>query len=311
MPQQTSPATRTYPFATLDVFTSERFAGNPLAVVLEADELTPDTMQAVAREFNLSETTFVSKPTRPGHSARVRIFTPATELPFAGHPTIGTAIYLAMARRISDGPSDALIVLEEEIGTVRVGVRLRDGEAAFAEFDGPRVPEDQGEAPSKEHLAAALGLLPSEIGFQNHKPTKFSAGVPYTFVPVASLDAVRRARVEMRSWHSAFGRSGHNAAYIYSRETERGSSAFHARMFVPGSGILEDPATGSAAAAFAAAVARFDKPPAGWHKRVIEQGFEMGRPSLITMSLEMESGALETVRIGGQAVLVSEGQLRL
>ncbi|MEL6227252.1 MAG: PhzF family phenazine biosynthesis isomerase, partial [Pseudomonadota bacterium] len=159
------------------------------------------------------------------------------------------------------------------------------------------------------HLADALNLLPSEIGFQNHKPTKFSAGVPYTLVPVASIEAVRRAGVNAKSWSAAFGRSGHNAAYVYSRETESASAQFHARMFVPGSGILEDPATGSAAAAFAGAIARFDNPPAGWHKRVIEQGYEMGRPSRLVVSVEMASGQLETVRIGGHAVMVSDGVL--
>lgn len=304
-------SSRSYPFATLDVFTDSRFAGNPLAVVLDADGLDDAAMQAIAREFNLSETTFVSKPERPGHSARVRIFTPAMELPFAGHPTVGTAIYLAERQRTDDAGLNALIVLEEAIGTVRVGVRFREGVAPFAEFDAPKLPVDQGEPASREHLADALGLMPSEIGFANHKPSKFSAGVPFMFVPVASLDAVRRAQPDLRSWTAAFGQSGKIAPYVYTRNGEHTTSSFHARMFDPPAGIPEDPATGSAAAAFAAVVAKFDRPPAGWHKRIIEQGFEMGRPSLITLSLEMSGAALETVRIGGNAVIVSEGTLRV
>lgn len=297
-------------FATLDVFTTMRFAGNPLAVVEGAAGLSDAQMQAIAREFNLSETVFLLPSERPAHVARMRIFTPSAELPFAGHPTIGTAVFLAK-QRVADETheSEALIVLEQKIGTVRVGVRLRPGQAPYAEFDAPKRPESLGEAPSVEHLADALNLLPSEIGFQNHKPTRFGAGVPYTFVPVASLGAIQKATVNLRSWPAAFGSGGHNAAYVYTRDTVHNTSHFHARMFVPGSGILEDPATGSAAVAFAAVVAEFDRPPAGWHKRVIEQGFEMQRPSLINVSLDVEQGRLETVRIGGNAVVVSEGTL--
>lgn len=300
-----------YEFATLDVFTKERFAGNPLAVVRDADGLTDEQMQAIAREFNLSETVFLLKTDRPAHAAKMRIFTPAAELPFAGHPTIGTAIYLAALKSGSEANADALIVLEQKIGTVRVGVRLREGHAPFAEFDAPKTPETLGEAPTVERIADALSLLPSEIGFQNHKPTRYSAGVPYTFVPVASMDAIGRTAINFKSWPAAFGSSGHNAAYVYTRETVHNTSQFHARMFVPGSGIIEDPATGSAAAAFAAVIAKFDQPPAGWHKRVVEQGFEMKRPSLITVSLEMENGQLETVRIGGPAVIVTRGELQV
>ncbi len=299
------------PFATLDVFTERRYAGNPLAIVDTADGLSDAEMQSIAREFNLSETVFLQRSDRPAHAARARIFTTAEELPFAGHPTVGTAIYLATKLAHSGLPADreALIVLEEKIGTVRVGVRFRQGAVPFAEFDAPKLPQELGEAPPVELLADALSLLPSEVGFQNHKPTKFSAGVPYTFVPVASLTAIARASVNPRSWPAAFGSGGHNAAYLYTRETHHGSSAFHARMFMSAIGMFEDPATGSAAAAFAAAVARFDRPPEGWHRRIIEQGYEMGRPSLITLSLEVERQQLATVRIGGHAVQVTEGHI--
>jgi trans-2,3-dihydro-3-hydroxyanthranilate isomerase len=299
-------------FHTLDVFTEKRFGGNPLAVVHEADGLDTDRMQAIAREFNLSETVFLMKPQNVTHSARVRIFTPAVELPFAGHPTVGTAALLAELRTEGlGGAQEAIVVLEENIGAVRVGVRIRPGQAPFAEFDAPRLPADIGPAPSPERLAAALGLIPSEIGFANHRPTRFSSGVPYTFVPVSSLTAMAKAGVSPAAWGPAFGTSGHNAAYLYSRETVHTTSAFHARMFVPGSGVLEDPATGSAAAAFAGVVHRFDGPPDGTHKRMIEQGFEMGRPSLIALSLEVVRGALTSVRIGGHAVRITEGRIEV
>ncbi|MDX2156919.1 MAG: PhzF family phenazine biosynthesis protein [Hyphomicrobiaceae bacterium] len=297
-------------FHTLDVFTTTRFGGNPLAVVMDADGLDRTAMQAIAREFNLSETVFVMKPENPAHSARVRIFTPARELPFAGHPTIGTATLLADLRAPDLGGSrNAIIALEEEIGIVRIGVRLRPGEAAFAEFDAPRLPTDQGAVPAMEDIAAAVGLIPSEIGFENHRPSCFSAGVPFHFIPVRSLEAIAKARCVVSRWEQAFGRT--HAGYLYCRETAHNSSQFHARMFAPGLGVTEDPATGSAAAAFAAVIARHDQPPGGEHRYLIEQGFEMGRPSHIQLSLVMNDGRLQTVRIGGHAVRVANGEIEV
>src|SRR4029079_7574903 len=152
-------------FHTLDVFTNQRFGGNPLAVVLDADGLETPRMQTIAREFNLSETVFVSKPQNHAHSARVRIFTPAIEMPFAGHPTVGTAALLAQLKSSEpSGHGDALLVLEEGIGPVRVGVRLRPGAAPFAEFDAPKLPQESGTLPSTDRLAAAVALIPAEIG---------------------------------------------------------------------------------------------------------------------------------------------------
>jgi trans-2,3-dihydro-3-hydroxyanthranilate isomerase len=299
-------------FHTLDVFTDRRFAGNPLAVVHGADGLDTAAMQTIAREFNLSETVFVMKPENAAHSARIRIFTPGMELPFAGHPTVGTGILLAGLRAGDVAHDlDSLVVLEEKIGVVRVGVRLRKHEAAFAEFDAPRLPEDGGPAPDAELLAAAVGLEPSEIGFANHRPTVYSAGVPFTFLPVASLAVMARAEVQASRWANAFGSPRLGKMSIYCRETIASSAAFHARVFVPEAGVLEDPATGSAAAAFAGVVHHFDALRDGSHKRVIEQGFEMGRPSHITLGMEIERGKLATVRIGGSAVRVSAGRIRI
>lgn len=299
-------------FHTLDVFTETRFGGNPLAVVLEADGLSTPQMQTIAREFNLSETVFVLKPGNPAHNARVRIFTPASELPFAGHPTVGTAALLAELKAgAAGGDQEAIVALEETVGTVRVGVRVRSGKAAFAEFDAPRLPVETEGTPAVDRLAAALGLLQGEIGFENHRPTCYSAGVPFAFVPVASLAAIGRASVQPQHWAQAFGPAVHGHAFLYCRETVHTTSAFHARMFAPAMGISEDPATGAAVAAFAGVVHRFDGVPDGFHKRMVEQGFEMGRPSLIALSLEVARGALTAVRIGGFAVRVSEGLIEV
>lgn len=297
-------------FHTLDVFTTKSFAGNPLAVVLDADGLETEVMQAIAREFNLAETVFVQRPANPMHAAKVRIFTPAAEIPFAGHPTIGTAILLAELNSATVAGGEAIIALEETIGIVRVGVRRRPGEPSFAEFDSPRLPEESGTLPAVERLAAALSLIPREIGFANHRPTRFAVANSFAFVPVASLDAMAKARVSTMHWGPALSGQGLVGAYLYCKETVHTTSAFHARMFAPEMGIPEDPATGSAAVAFAGAIQRFDALPDGLHRRAIEQGFEMGRPSLVHLSLNIEAGKLATVRIGGHAIRMSEGRLR-
>jgi trans-2,3-dihydro-3-hydroxyanthranilate isomerase len=297
------------PYHVLNVFTEERFGGNPLAVVLDADGLDGARMQKIAREFNLSETVFVLKPERVAHTARVRIFTPVSELPFAGHPTVGTgALLAALSAPEPAGHRDALIVLEEGIGIVRVGVRLRPGAAPHAEFDAPKLPAETGTLPAADRIAAALGLIPSEIGFENHRPTKYGAGNTFAFVPVASLDAIGKARVAAPHWDAALQGLG---AFLYCRQTVHTTSSFHARMFAPNVGIPEDPATGSAAAAFAGVVHRFDALPDGVHKRLIEQGYEMGRPSTIALTVEVVQGRLAAARIGGHAVRVAEGRVEV
>ena len=299
-------------YHVLDVFTDKRFGGNPLAVVLGADGLDGARMQTIAREFNLSETVFVLKPQHAAHTARVRIFTPLAELPFAGHPTVGTGAVLAQLRATAPGsPAEALLVLEEGIGIVRVGVRLRPDAPPYAEFDAPKLPEESGTLPPPDRLAAALSLIPAEIGFENHRPTKYAAGNTWAFVPVASLEAMAKARVAAQHWDAALKGQRLNGAFLYCRQTVHTPSSFHARCFAPDFGVPEDPATGSAAVAFAAVVQRFDELPDGLHKRTIEQGYEMGRPSAIALAIEIERGKLEAVRIGGHAVRVAEGKIEV
>ena len=291
----------------LDVFTDRALAGNPLAVVLDADGLDDAAMQAIAREFNLSETVFVFPAENPAHSARIRILTTAKELPFAGHPTVGTAVCLARERFNGPGPTDAVVVLEEKVGIVRCGVKL-DGALGFAEFDCPELPHPAGEAPSKDLLADALSLPSTDIGFENHVPSAWSAGVVYRFVPVKNMAALAKAVPQPQPFRQAFGTEG---AYLYTRETQGHDHAFRARMFVQEIGIIEDPATGSAVAAMAGAVKEFDALPDGDHAAIIEQGFEMGRPSLIRLGMTVEGGKLSVVRIGGHAVEVMDGTLRM
>ncbi len=294
----------------LDVFTDQRFSGNPLAVVLEAGDLSTAAMQSIAREFNLSETVFVEAPVNPMHSARIRIFTPERELPFAGHPTVGTAVLLADLRTPTvNGERDAIIALEEAIGTVRVGVRARPGSIPFAEFDAPRLPEVLDAVPPADRIASVLGLLPREIGFENHKPMLVAAGPAYLHVPVASQEALARVRINMSEWRQAISPLDCVGVYLYTRQCVHTTSAFHARMFAPEAGVIEDPATGSAAVGFAAAAFAFDDYLDGTHKRIVEQGYEMGRPSHISLTLIVKSGRLSIVRIGGHAVRVAHGRI--
>ena len=294
-------------YAILDVFTDRPLAGNPLAVVLDCEGLDDARMQAIAAEFNLSETVFVLPPERPVHTAAIRIFTPARELPFAGHPTVGTAVLLGLERAASGlGNGEMVLVLEEKAGPIRCGVSLRSDRLGHAIFDLPRLPAEGGAAPDREALAAALTLIPAEIGFENHRPTIFDAGVAFHIVPVRDLATMAKARTNTAVWQSAFGA---DAAFLYCRETMESGRHFHARMFAPGFGISEDPATGSAVAALAGVIAKFDQPPGGSHNYLVEQGFEMGRPSLIGLEIDMDGGAVVEGRIAGDAVVVARGTL--
>lgn len=290
-----------------DVFTEDRLAGNPLAVVVEANGLNTASMQAIAREFNLSETAFVLPPKTPSHKAKVRIFTPDYEMPFAGHPTVGTAI--ALTEMAQDSDLAGIFVLEENIGLVRCAVN-KIGSSLFAEFDLPKLPEPLPLAASSDAVAAALGLSPHEIGFENHRVSLWSAGVPYITVPVADTKVAARIRFDNEAWFTFSPRKNDSAvasAYVYCRETVGHDNAFHARMIVPGSPSYEDPATGSAAAAFAGVIMQFDKPTDGVSRFWIEQGIEMGRPSRIRLELDVAGGNLVAARIGGHAVRVAEG----
>ena len=294
-------------FAVYDVFTSQRLAGNPLAVVFEPDGLDDGAMQAIAGEFNLSETVFILPPKNKAHRANVRIFTPMHELPFAGHPTVGAAIAITEA---AGGETPSIFVLEEKVGPVRCAVSSGP-EGMFAEFDLPRLPEPVAFSADPAALAASLGLAPQEIGFENHVVSAYSGGVPYILVPVAGLAAAAKADLDTRAWIALTGpvEALSPGAFVYCRETVGSGNAFHARMFAGHLGIPEDPATGSAVASFAGAIMRFDKPTDGVSRHAIEQGVEMGRPSLIRLELDVRQGELAGARIGGSAVKVSEGVL--
>lgn len=299
-------------YTIYDVFTADRLAGNPLAVVLDGNGLSDETMQAITREFNLSETVFVLPPENPGHSARIRIFTPAHELPFAGHPTVGTAI--ALAERADTGRDvDLVSVLEENIGPVRCVVRSAPGGAAFAEFDLPKTSSQLTAEFDTQKVADALCISAADIGFENHRLSLWSAGVPYVLVPVRDMNVAGSIIFNPLLWQRAVGATGDKlvAAYVYCRGGSDHRASFHARMFAPGLGIVEDPATGSAVAAMSGALLHFDALADGHHSLMIEQGVEMGRRSHIHLHIEAEDGKITQARIGGEAVRIASGQLLL
>jgi trans-2,3-dihydro-3-hydroxyanthranilate isomerase len=294
-------------YYTLDVFTDAPLAGNPLAVVLDADGLDDKRMQAIAREFNLSETVFVRAPRDPVNTAALRIFTPGRELPFAGHPTVGAAALLAHLRAPELlAAQDLRLVLEERIGDVVCVARHRRGQALAAYFNLPRLPQRGGAAPSAAEIADRLGLEPDDIGFGAHRPSAWGAGVDFLFAPIAGAAALAKADPDRGRW----GADGGPGVFLYTREAARGA-AYRARMFASGWGVREDPATGAAASAFAGVVMEFERPADGEHSIVIEQGVEMGRPSAIALGLEVEGGALKSASIGGSTALVAEGTIDL
>ncbi|MDH7799669.1 MULTISPECIES: PhzF family phenazine biosynthesis protein [unclassified Beijerinckia] len=297
-------------FQTLDVFTEQRFGGNPLAVVVESEGLSGEDMQRIAREFNLSETIFLLEARDPVNTARVRIFTPGAELPFAGHPTIGAAVAIGLikAPRLIQ-VQDIGLMIEEEIGTVSCTVRQRKGRPPEAEFILPHLPQRIGETGARADVARALSLEASDIGFDEHEMGVWSAGVALSFVPVASLAAIAHARVNQAYWDAAFPGEGEFGVFLYTKQVSEDGHHVHARMFAPRLGIAEDPATGSAAAAFAGVCMAYERPEDGEHVIVIEQGYEMGRPSQIILKLNVMDGILQSAAIGGAVVPVMEGTI--
>lgn len=292
-------------FYTLDVFTDRPLAGNPLAVVLDSEGLDSEAMQAIAREFNLSETVFVLDPHDPVNTARIRIFTPGRELPFAGHPTVGTAVLLAETRAAGLlARQDLSLALEEAIGPVACIARRVKG-TSRASFTLPRLPAPAGTPLPDADLAAALSIPPDAIGFDRHRPCLMSAGVAFTLVPLRDRAAVDAARPALEHWPQTL------ETFVYARDSDAGPLGFYARMFAPTFGIPEDPATGSAVAAFAGILPAAEALGDGDHTIRILQGAAMGRPSHITLGLDIAEGRLVSGSIGGGAVILSEGTLHL
>jgi trans-2,3-dihydro-3-hydroxyanthranilate isomerase len=300
-----------YEFHTLDVFTQRRFGGNPLAVFPEAEGLDTQQMQQIAREMSLSETVFVLPREDTRALCKVRIFTPMNELQFAGHPTVGTGYLLAMLGRFPLHEERTTVLFEEGVGLVPVEVRSRDGKPDFVQLSAAKLPELGPPPPDRTRLAAILGIRPEDILDGVDKPESASCGVPFLFVPVRDRGVLARAAPDVQRWRATLAQYWCRDVFLFCRDPELPGSDLRARMFAPEQGIMEDPATGGACAALAGYLGARATVANGTLRWVIEQGFEMNRPSLLHLETDLKDGRIAAVRVGGHAVLVSRGTFRL
>jgi trans-2,3-dihydro-3-hydroxyanthranilate isomerase len=306
-------------YVTADVFTSAPFTGNPLAIVFGADALPSETLLAITREFNYSETVFVFPPDDPSHTRRVRIFTPEGELPFAGHPTVGTAHALVALGEVTATGQDITVVLGEGVGPVPVRVRLEGGQPVHAQLTTAMLPEERSDVPDIAQLAEVLSLAPSDFVGGTHTPRAVNCGIPWLVIPLASVDAVERARIRMEAWERVLKGTWGSWPFVFAMTNghDDTSSPAHvrgvdirARAFLPGAAVPEDPATGSANACLAGYLAA-RTPRDGTLRWEVAQGVEMGRASRLSLEVEKSGGAIVAVRVGGASVLINSGTMNV
>ena len=295
-------------YYTADIFTSTRFGGNQLAVLPDARGLTDEQMLAITREFNYSETTFVFPPDNPAHTRRVRIFTPGGEVPFAGHPTVGTAFVLATIGDVELTGDETRIVLEENVGPVPVVIRSRGGTPEFCQFSVAQLPQTGRPLPPRSAIAASLSLEEEDLLDGGWHPQIVSCGLAFAFVPVRDRSVVARSRIRLDRWEEHLSGSDGHMVMVFAMDAEEPGHDVRARMFAPKAGVPEDPATGSACAALGGYLAARSKRD-GTQRWVVEQGYEMGRPSLIDVEADVRQGAITAVRVGGSSVMVCKGEI--
>jgi len=302
-----------YRFLTADIFTSTRFGGNQLAVLPDARGLTTEQMQTITREFNYSESTFVFPPDDPKNTRRVRIFTPGSELPFAGHPTVGTAFVLATIDAVKLTGDETRIVLEEGVGPVPVVIRSRNGKPSFCQFSVAKLPQVGKPLPPRAALAAVLSLSEDDLLDGDWSAEVVSCGLPFSFVPVRNRAAVAKSRIRMDQWEKHLAGTDGENVMVFAMDPEQPGHDVRARMYGPGPSVNvpEDPATGSACAALGGYLATRSGERDGTMRWVVEQGYEMGRPSLIHVESDLADGRVRAVRVGGDSVLVTEGTINI
>ena len=298
------------PFHTLDVFTDRVFGGNPLAVFPDARALSAGVMQKIAREMNLSESVFLFPP-EAGGARRVRIFTPAVEVPFAGHPTVGTAFFLAATGGVELSGSVTRIVLEEAVGPVPVEIQAERGRPVSTRLTTAMAPEHRPAPFPPAELACLLSLPDGAVGLDGLEAEFVSCGLPFLVIPVKDLEAARRSRLDPATWERLLEGAWSRKVYVVSLEAEDPAVDAHVRMFAPGAGVPEDPATGSAAAALAGYLGRRSGISDGSASWRVEQGIEMGRPSILEVEAELEGGRVLRAHVGGRSVMVGRGVLEI
>ncbi len=286
------------------------FGGNPLAVFLDGRGVSDAEMQALAREMNLSETTFILPPADPVNDFRVRIFTPGRELPMAGHPTIGTAFVLAREQMVPAGGETVTIRLEEKVGLIPVRLEMKNGAPDKIWMTQP-LPTFGPVFPNAAAAAAILGIDPA--GVRNDLPIEVvSCGLPFLFVPVRDLATMRKLSFNRDLGRSALESLEVQGVFAFAMEVENAGSTAHSRMFAPDLGIPEDPATGSASGPLGSYLVRHGVVPAQPKTSIVsEQGIEMGRPSFIHVEIAREANEITEVKVGGQTVFVGSGEIEL
>lgn len=310
---------RNYAYVVVDVFTKELFTGNQLAVLTDAQGLSSEQMQQIAREFNYAESTFVLPPASDDNDAQVRIFTPGREVPFAGHPNIGTAFVLGQ-QSDSNSPSaqtptgTRTLRFEEQAGIVPVDVEYRDGVPVYCELTAPESLSIDHKVDSSDmlaQLASAISVPPDAIVTDNHHPCRGSVGLEFFIVEVKDLDTLASSSLRTDLWADFSKLIGTNAVLIYTQQTQDTKFDARARMYAPKFGVPEDPATGSANCALAGLLAQIDTTRDGELSYRIAQGVEMGRASELLAKVQKKDGAVASIRIGGSCVLVAQGNINV
>ncbi len=297
-------------YRIVDVFTDRMFGGNPLAVFLDGRGVSDREMQALAREMNLSETTFILPPADPANDFRVRIFTPGRELPMAGHPTIGTAFVLAHDKMLPPGGDIVTIRLEEKVGLIPVRLEMKNGVPDKIWMTQPR-PAFGPVFPNVAPVAQMLGIDPADI--RSDLPIEVvSCGLPFFFVPVRDLATMRRLSFQRDLSRRVLGSLEVAGVFTFAMEVENPGSTVHSRMFAPDLGVPEDPATGSASGPLGSYLVRYGVVRAAPKAAIVsEQGIEMGRPSFIHIEITQEANEITEVKVGGQTVFVGGGEIVL
>lgn len=330
------PGAQAYRFYTLDVFCDRPFGGNPLAVFPEATGLSGAQMQTLTRELNLSETVFVLPPETPQGTRRVRIFTPGQEIPFAGHPTVGTAFLLAALGQVPVQGAEGTIILEEGVGPVPVVIQAEADRPTASFLQVTQAPQQWPVDLSSADFGQILGLEPEAIGWVDNgvlwEPEALSCGLPFCFVPVKTRSALGRIQLQIDRWRALLAHRPYPHLYCFCPEPEHPAAQFRGRMFAPALGIPEDPATGSAVTAFAGYLcARSATTAVHTQTWGIEQGVEMGRPSFLSLGVDRVEvdpvkadlgvdrvevtqkpatvPGIGKIQVGGRSILISEGLL--
>lgn len=290
----------------LDVFTNQRYGGNQLAVFTNGRGLSTETMRRIAKELNLSETTFIFPPENPANDWKVRIFTPAIELPMAGHPTIGTSFVLAREHMVAVSESQSTIRLEEGVGVIPVTFQFAAGKPSIIQMQ-QRLPVYTPEFTDRQLAAELLSLTPADLA--DYPVQEISCGVPFLFIPVKTLAAVQQIKFRTDIWERARSQYGH--FFAFTTETLEPASTVHSRMFAPAMGISEDPATGAASGPLGCYLVKYGFVNANPAHIISEQGFELGRPSYIHIEIRQSAGEIEFVGVGGESVYMGEGILEI